>query len=446
MSTSNPAPLPIPKGFLNVSAPKLVLGGYLSYVLIGWIALAMPASSNRPISLLDHLFTAMSALSTTGLVTVDVGKDYTFLGQLVITLLIQAGGIGYMTFGSFVMLVTAKRLSELRGKISKATFALPDKFDVNGFIIQVIAFTFICETIGAAALYTVFKAKGMESPVWSSIFHSISAFCTAGFGLYSDSFASYRDDFWINLILSALSLIGGIGFIVLVDLWKTFRGQNKNLTFTSKVILSITFWFLVLGTLLFFWIEPSIQNLSPDSRLQAAFFQVMSASTTVGFNTIPLDSLAAPVVLLLVVLMAFGASPSGTGGGLKSTTFSALIGLVKSTLKGRSSIRFLKREIPGSRLQAATASFAYYLAILVVSMFVFFLTEKQDPMKLLFEATSAMGTVGMSMGITGNLTDLGKINLVLLMLIGRVGFLTFRMAISTHDETPEELVDNELVV
>jgi len=351
-----------------------------------------------------------------------------------------------MTFGSFVMLVTAKRLSELRGKISKATFALPDKFDVNGFIIQVIAFTFICETIGAAALYTVFKAKGMESPVWSSIFHSISAFCTAGFGLYSDSFASYRDDFWINLILSALSLIGGIGFIVLVDLWKTFRGQNKNLTFTSKVILSITFWFLVLGTLLFFWIEPSIQNLSPDSRLQAAFFQVMSASTTVGFNTIPLDSLAAPVVLLLVVLMAFGASPSGTGGGLKSTTFSALIGLVKSTLKGRSSIRFLKREIPGSRLQAATASFAYYLAILVVSMFVFFLTEKQDPMKLLFEATSAMGTVGMSMGITGNLTDLGKINLVLLMLIGRVGFLTFGMAISTHDETPEELVDNELVV
>jgi trk system potassium uptake protein TrkH len=280
-----------------------------------------------------------------------------------------------------------------------------------------------------------------------SIFHSISAFCTAGFSLFSDGFVSYRDNISINFILCVLSYLGAVGFIVFSDFFENIRGKRKHLLFTTKLILSMTFWISTVGTVLIFVSEPAIQGLPPFERLMSSLFQIMTASTTVGFNTLDIGSLSKSTLIILTFAMIFGASPSGTGGGLKVTTLSALIGLVKSTLKGRNTIRFWKRDIPFKSLQTSASSFTYY--ILVLFLFLFLLTALHPEIefiKVLFESASALGTVGVSMGITADFGFSAKLLLVILMLMGRVGILTFGIAISSQDETIDEENENELIL
>nr|WP_241664487.1 potassium transporter TrkG [Ningiella ruwaisensis] len=430
----------------GISPTALLIQGYLFYMIVGWALLSLPLSQVDAIGALDNLFIAASAVSTTGLVTVDPGSSYTFFGQLVILGLIQLGGIGYMTFGSFILLSLRHKAFRKSLKVSEKAFALPEDFKIAHFIKRVIVFTFICEAIGAAVLFAFFYQDGLDNALWIAIFHSISAFCTAGFSLFSNSFESYADHTGINVIISALSILGAIGFIVMVDVWEKIRGQRDYLHFTSKIIVRTTLLFLVIGTLVLTIIEPSIQNLDPATRVQAAFFQVMTATTTVGFNTIPIGELTSAAILLLYFFMLFGASPSGTGGGLKSTTFAALGGLVKSTLKGRDKIRLSKRILPLDKLQLATASFTYYFLVLAVASFVLLLVESAPLEIVLFEVFSALGTVGLSMGLTGELSDLGKLVIIILMFMGRVGILTFGIAMSMHDESKIEEGDNDLVL
>ncbi len=434
------------KAFSELHPPKALVLGYLAYALVGWLILSMPICHKQPVSILDNFFIATSAMSTTGLTTVDVGTVYSLLGQVVIFLLIQAGGIGYTTFSSFVILATMKKLSSFRQNIASTAFSLPKDFSIPEFIFNVATFTFVCEFVGAIALTILFMNKGVENFLWNGVFHSVSAFCTAGFCLFPDSFASFKYDFWINVTLSLLSILGAVGFIVWLDLYKKFKHEKDHLTFTTKVILSITFWFLLLGTILFFFVETSTANETTYHRLITSFFQTMTASTTVGFNTLHIGSLTNTSIVLLIFLMVFGASPSGTGGGLKSTTFAALVGLVKSTITGRHVVSFWKREIPLRRLRLATATFAYYSFVIAFAMFFLTLFENKPFLPLVFEAASALGTAGLSMGITADLTSLGKILIIFLMVMGRVGILTFGIAISAqHPEEQEYRKDNELV-
>ncbi len=440
-------PLKRSKSYLsNVSPAKVLLFGYLSYVAVGWVLLSLPFSQAMPVASLDNLFIVTSAVSTTGLVTVDPGQSYSFIGQLVILVLIQLGGIGYMTFGSFIILSTRHKMSSLRSEVSRKAFALPSDFRIARFIRLVITFTLITELIGAILLYAIFSYNNEDNAIWLAIFHSISAFCTAGFSLFSNSFESYADNVYLNLVIATLSYLGAIGFIVMVDVWHLLTGKSRYLHFASKVILEITFWFSLVGTILFFVMEPSIQALPNWERLLASFFQVMTAGTTVGFNTIPIGALSASIIMFLYMLMIFGASPSGTGGGLKSTTLAALIGLMRSVLKGRDKIRYQKREISADRLQLATAAFTFYMGVLFLAMILLLSTEEAALEIILFEAISALGTVGLSMGLTGDLTNLGKLIIIVLMFMGRVGILTFGIAVSTHDETREEEKDNDLVL
>jgi trk system potassium uptake protein TrkH len=440
-------PLKRSKSYLsNVSPAKVLLFGYLSYVAVGWVLLSLPFSQAMPVASLDNLFIVTSAVSTTGLVTVDPGQSYSFIGQLVILVLIQLGGIGYMTFGSFIILSTRHKMSSLRSEVSRKAFALPGDFRIARFIRLVITFTLITELIGAILLYAIFSYNNEDNAIWLAIFHSISAFCTAGFSLFSNSFESYADNVYLNLVIATLSYLGAIGFIVMVDVWHLLTGKSRYLHFASKVILEITFWFSLVGTILFFVMEPSIQALPNWERLLASFFQVMTAGTTVGFNTIPIGALSASIIMFLYMLMIFGASPSGTGGGLKSTTLAALIGLMRSVLKGRDKIRYQKREISADRLQLATAAFTFYMGVLFLAMILLLSTEEAALEIILFEAISALGTVGLSMGLTGDLTNLGKLIIIVLMFMGRVGILTFGIAVSTHDETREEEKDNDLVL
>lgn len=409
---------------------RLVVLGYASYMLAGWVLLCLPWSTKVPgASALDHLFTAVSAVSTTGLATVTAGETYSGFGQVVILALIQLGGLGYMTFGSFAVLAATGRLTPLRERIGTAALGLPAGFDLASFLRVIVVFTLAIEAAGAVALYPRFVAHGAPWPAWQAAFHSVSAFCTAGFGLYADSFESFRADWFLNVVIAALSYVGAIGFIVVNDVWSSWRCRERRVTLTSKIIVLSTVWIGAAGTVLFLLDEPSLQGLPAAERWMVAAFQVMTASTTVGFNTVPIGGLAPGPVFLLTVVMLIGASPAGTGGGIKTTTITALWAEMMAVLRRRSRVEFLGRAIPAHRLRGATANILFYCLALAAGLYALLLVEKASFADLLFECASAIGTVGLSRGVTGDLTAAGKLIVIGLMFVGRAGPTVLGMAL-----------------
>ncbi len=416
---------------LNLSSEQNLFVGFFIYTFLGTLILCLPFSQKTNVSFLDNLFMATSAISTTGLVTVSLYDSYTLFGQIIITLLIQIGGIGYMTFSSFVLLSTAEKISVLRVRVLRTEFTMPNGFDLYQFVRSVIIFTIVIELIGAILFYIAFLQAGVawDFAIWSAIFHSISTFCTAGFGLYNNSFENYPTHYFLNWIIIILSYLGAMGFIVLIDVWNKMTGKTKNITFTSKIIILITFVLSVFGTLVIFFFEPSLQKYSTLDALLIALFQAMSAMTTVGFNSVPIATLTTGILLTLTFLMYVGASPSGTGGGLKSTTFTAVISVVYSRFIGSSKVQFLGKEIPENRVDVAVSAFIFYTTLVFLGMYLLSFTEKFPLSFILFEVASALGTVGLSAGITGTLTSFGKCVLIFLMFIGRLGVLTFGIAL-----------------
>ena len=252
----------------------------------------------------------------------------------------------------------------------------------------------------------------------------------------------------INICIAVLSYLGGVGFIVLTDFWEFLRGKRAQITFTTKVILSFSVLVSVLGTVSIYFLEPSIQTLNAEQKWMVAFFQAMSASTTVGFNTISISSLSLPVVMILYFLMFFGASPAGTGGGLKSTTLSALLAEIWSQLRSYKNIQFFGREIPDWRVRAASTSASLYGIILGLGIFALTLAMPQASFdKIVFEAISALGTVGLSMGLSSELNAWGKLILIALMYIGRLGVISFGLLLvapaadnqDSHNKAIEDL-------
>lgn len=432
----------------RLDAIRLLLLGYSSYIVLGWLALCLPLThQTEGLCVIDHLFMATSAVSTTGLTTISTADSYNFMGELVLLLLIQFGGLGYMTISSFIMLAVAGGLSPVRQRVATTAFSLPEGFEVRSFLRIIIAFSVIVELIGAALLYPAFMRHGAPTPVWQSVFHSVSAFCTAGFCLFNDSFESYRNDLRLNIVIGALSYLGAIGFIVIHDLWRSVRHLKPHITLTSKVILSSTLWISLIGTVLFALDEPLVQSLPPAQRWMASWFQVMTASTTVGFNTISISAMSASSLFLIVVVMIIGAAPSGTGGGLKVTTFTALWAMMVSVLCRRKQTSFLGREIPEGRLRAAVATLMFYMLTLAAGIYALALVEKSSLPDQMFECVSALGTVGLSRGITPSLTPVGKLIITLLMFLGRVGPVIFGMAFfRTSGLRPPKLPQEDVAI
>lgn len=432
---------------IKIHPAKLVFLGYLSYIVLGWLALCIPIVQKMPgVKSLDSLFIATSAVSTTGLCTVSIFDNYNFIGQLIVLLLIQLGGIGYMTVGSFVILSRKIPLSDFRTSVGATVFSLPANFQLDKFVASVIKFTVAIELAGAAILFVIFSRAGVANAAWSAIFHSVSSFCTAGFGLYNNSFEDFKLDFWLNITIAALSYLGAVGFIVCVDVWRLVRGKIESVTLTSKIILWSTLWLSLIGTTVLFINEPSIQSVSIDKRLLMAFFQTMTSMTTVGFNTIGIGALSRASLLLIIVLMVIGASPSGTGGGLKSTTFTAVLGVMRSAMRGENEVKFWGRIVPLERVWTAIAGLGFYLITLVIGTYLLELTETAGFAENLFEAASALGTVGLSMGITPMLTTMGKVIIIFLMFCGRLGPLTFGMALFFHKVPETDSADGDLAI
>lgn len=426
-------------------AQQLALG-FASYVLIGTLLLALPFAQASPAPLLDHLFTAASAVSTTGLSTVSIADTYTFFGELVVLILFQLGGIGYMTLSSLILLARGRNLSPQRLGVLRAGFAVPHYFVLPRFVVQVAVFTLAVEGVGAAVLWWRFSALGVEEPLWHAIFHAVSAFATAGFSLNNNSLEPFAGDWIVNLTIAVLCYLGAIGFIVVQDVWYSLRLRERMLTFTSKVILTMSLAIFLAATLAVFFLDPSVRGMPADDRLLASAFQAMTASTTAGFNTIPIAQMGLPALLVILAVMLVGASPAGTGGGIKTTSVSALLANLTSVLRGRDRVVWLRHEIPMARLLLAHAAATLYLGVLAIGVLLLSLTEKHQVFPLIFEAASAIGTVGLSMGLTAELSPAGKLIIILLMFIGRCGPLTLGLALLRPDTNTSNLRRDDLAV
>jgi len=398
-----------------------IVSGFLFYTFAGLLLILLPCSQKTDISFIDNLFNIVSAMSTTGLTTGAVSELYTPFGKLVLLGLIQLGGIGYMTLTSFLLLSRNDKISTNRVKILSAEFPLPQGFDIKHFIKNIIFYTIIVEFIGTMLLWHEFALLGVDKPLWSAFFHTVNAFCTAGFSIYSDSLAQFRDNVSVNLIIIILMYLGAIGFIVSLDFYKKLRGEVKDITFTSKIIMIMTAVIAILGT--------AIYALGNHCSLMEAFFQTASASTTTGFNTGDLSAISNVSAFVLICAMIIGGSPAGTGGGIKTTTLSALIGVIFSVLRGQPErITFMKHEIPSSRVMTAAATAVLYVFVLAFSVIMLCLCDNHSFLQSCFEVTSALGCTGLSMEITADLSFWSKIILIITMYVGRVGPMTLGLA------------------
>lgn len=414
---------------------QLVLG-YLIYSLVGTILLLLPFCRTESISLVDNLFTAVSALSTTGLSTVDVSSQYTFWGQLVILALIQLGGLGYMTFTSYIMFKLTHHLGTHEARMFHTQFSFPDKMESDRMLGNIVNFAIIFEVAGVLLLYPYFIFNDIENPLWSAIFHSVSAFCTAGFSIFSDNLMRFQGDWYVNLVIIFLSYMGAMGFIMMTDIMRKISRKGYHISFTSKVIAVITTALTLWSTLHLFFFEPSIQKLDFSGRLLTSWFHSMSAITTVGFNTIDTSSLVAITMIMLSFSMYVGASPSGTGGGLKSTTLSAIFAYTKNKLGMRKNISLAGNKVPTYRVEAALTTIVFYTFILAVGIYLIAMFEGENNtfLNIVFEATSALATAGLSSGILSSLCLGSKLVLIVMMFIGRVGVITIGnvMLIKAH--------------
>lgn len=431
------------KFHLRLNPQQSLFFGFFMYMVLGWIFLSLPFSQKIPTDFIDTLFTSTSALSTTGLATVSTFDNYTFFGQLIILILIQIGGIGYMTLTTYILLSTTKQITHWHKKILHNEFTMPKEFKIQDFLKSVIVFTFIIEIIGAVLFYFAFKPIHSDTffVIWTSVFHSISSFCTAGFSLYNTSFEGYATHTFLNGIVMFLTISGALGFIVVTDIWYYFSKKSNSISFTTKMISLSFFGVLFIAFLIQFFGDTTIQHHDIFTRIQISLFTTINAITTAGFNSIPLSNLNLGVLLTIIFLMYIGAAPSSTGGGMKITTLTAVIAIVKSKVRNQAKVTYLGKKIPADRLEMAVSTFIFYTAILFFSVFLLSFTENQSLEKLLFEATSAIGTVGLSMGITGSLSVLGKIILICIMFIGRVGVITFGLAILAKKQ--HKKIDNE---
>ena len=420
---------------LHLTPHQNVAQAILAYMFAGWILLSLPFMTKVHVSFLDNLFTAAAAVSTAGLATVNFADSYTVLGKAVVLLLIQIGGIGYMTFTSFFFLSLSQkhRLRKSQTEALTAEVKLPDTLKLSDFLWAAVVFTFIAESIGAIFFINYFhhhQGFSIGQSVWYGIFHSVSAFCTAGFSLWNDNMVTWANSKTVNTVISCLSLAGAMGFIVVADVFNFIRRKTKEISFTTKIILVTTLALMAFGTFTLFVTSPALS-------LQEAFFQSVAAITTAGFYSVDVSELSVCSLLLIMLLMSIGGSPSGTAGGFKTTAFASVLALLYSRLKMSNRVEFLGRRIPILRLYEATSTVLLYTVFLFISVFLLSWTEKLSFFDVVFESAAALSTSGLSTGITPHLSWMGKIIIIGTMLIGRIGVLTFSLALLARDEDDE---------
>jgi trk system potassium uptake protein len=434
---------------VNVSArgkrltPVQLIALYFALaILIGGSLLALPFSHVRgaTIGFLDAIFTATSAICVTGLAVVDTGSSFSLFGQIIILMLVQAGGLGIVTLGTLVAFASGRRVG-FRERMNLQTQL--NAFQVGGvlkLIRRIILLTLTIELIGVVLLWTSFaRLEGSWRGLYFAIFHSISAFNNAGFGLYPNNLMPFVGDVVMNATIMTLIILGGLGFIVEMNLISRWReGRKIPLTLHTKTVLALTAILIGVGAVVMLILEwsHSFAGLPLWQKFMAALFQSVTPRTA-GFNTVDYAAMDESSILFTMLLMFIGASPGSTGGGIKTVTFFVLIGSVWSISRGRGELTLFGRRISlDTVIRSAVISVLSVLIIGAMITLLLLTDPDKDALRLAFEAVSAFGTVGLSTGITPAMSDLGKIVLIMLMYLGRIGPLTFALALieGTHDK------------
>lgn len=411
------------------------ISSFAILIILGAMLLTLPFAtvSLERVSFIDSLFISASAACVTGLSTVDIGSYYTPLGQFLIMLLIQTGGIGIITMALSLPIIMGSQVSFTQTMTIRDLTGVRTVREVLSIARAVIVSTFAIEAVGAVLLFLVDRSiESIPLRIFSSVFHSISAFCNAGFSIFRDNLEGYSQNYAYVTVVMVLIVLGGLGFPVTTNIYNLIRERliykrRYSLSFHSKIVLTTTSVLIASGTLIFLILEynSSLSGLSSFSaRLINSLFMAITPRTA-GFNTIPVAHIASPTILLMIVLMFIGASPSSTGGGIKTTTLATMFFSFRALIKNRENIEAFRRTIPISSVYRALNVAFISFAIIFTSIFFLTLVEKdKELIKLIFEVFSAFGTVGLSLGITPELTPCGKIIIILTMLTGRVGPLT----------------------
>lgn len=415
----------------------MIVISFLAVIVSGAALLSLPAASagGQTTELLDALFTANSATCVTGLVTLDTGVHFSLFGLLVILILIQIGGLGYMTFSTFTVLVFRQKLVISQKLAIQEALNIYSTKDVISVMRKIFGIVFLLEGIGALVLFARWLPElGFKKAVLYGVFHSVSAFNNAGFALPANNanLMSYATDPVITLTIAALIIIGGIGFLVIADIL-----ERRRFSLHTKVVLFTTVALIVLGTALILSMEyrnpATLGPLTVSQKVLASFFQAVTPRTA-GFNTLNIGSYLPATALFTMFLMFVGASPGGTGGGVKTTTFALILATMVATLKGFRDTIMFGRRVPAQTVRRALT--VIFISLTVIAFAIFFLhsTERFGLMEISFEIFSAFGTVGLSMGITPYLSPIGKLIIIMVMFIGRVGPLTLLLSLSLNQK------------
>lgn len=427
------------------ATPAQVLTLFFFIIIsLGAFFLNLPGASvtGKPIGLLNSFFTSTSAVCVTGLVVVDVGTQFTLFGKIVVMCLIQAGALGIMTMATVIYVFLRRKLSVHNMVIMKEALNQGSMGFLREAIKNVVKLTFGCELLGAALLSIRFiPLYGMKRGIFHSVFHAVSAFCNAGFDLngHFSSLTKFADDPLVVLTISGLIIMGGLGFAVIREI--LVKKPNRRFSLQTRIVISMTVILLAVGTILYYLIERNNPatlgdpNMGFGTKVMSAFFQSVTTRTA-GFNTISQEGLRDASKVVSMALMFIGASPASTGGGIKTTTFCLLVLTAWTVVRGKDDINVRNRRIAWRQvLQAVTVAMIALTIVFFAGAVIKSLEPAQSFENVFFEVFSAFGTVGLSTGMTPSLSSASRVVLILTMFVGRVGPITFVMALAgTRDE------------
>jgi trk system potassium uptake protein TrkH len=442
------------KGFQH--AESILALGFLAVILLGTVLLALPAASRsgKGIGLFDSLFTATSAVCVTGLVAVDTGTTFSVFGQIVLLVLIQVGGLGFMVFATMIMVALGRKIS-IRGRmLIRESMNGASLSDLGRLTWLYLLLSIAIETVGTVFLsIRLVPLLGWKHGIWMALFHSVSAFCNAGFDLFGNyaSLTAFSGDPLVLLTVAVLIILGGLGFAVILETLRNRQGF-RSLTLHTRIVLLTTLGLVLTGTV-FYWLAErsnaeTLAGFGEGEKILNAFFQSVTMRTA-GFNSFDLSRFRDGSKLFSSVLMMIGASPASTGGGIKTTTFAALVLLMLSVVRGENEVNVARRRLSADIARRALAVAVLFLTTLVTgTLIISFIENGRFPLAdILFEASSAMGTVGVSAIGTPNLHPASRAVLLPMMFLGRVGPLTLAFAVAkrqgrikTLSKHPEERI------
>ncbi len=413
-----------------------MLSYFVFIIALGSVLLALPASTPGPGSMryVDALFTATSAACVTGLITVNTA-GLTRFGQTVIMMLIQAGGLGIIAFSTIYLVLPAGRISLRSSSIIQEYYVDQVDFDPRRIVRSILIFTFAVQAAGAALLYASFSRRGVDEPLFTAVFHAISAFCNAGFSTFADSLERFVLDHDVTLTIGVLIVIGGIGFVVLHDIVTRVRRRRHRLSLHTRIVLTATGAFVLIGAALFFAMERAtgaFAGMSGFQGVMAALFQSVTPRTA-GFNTVAQSELSPASMMVTSIMMFTGGAPGSVAGGIKVTTVLIILAAAILGTDENGDLQLGQRRIPAFVVGRAHGLLVKAILIVVVSSLLLVVTEYAlitDGIALtvlLFEVVSAFGTVGLSLGVTDILSDAGKVVIIATMFAGRVGLISLAM-------------------